>query len=238
MTDFSLQIGASLTTGDLTGSGNVKLDDNDDAGGPNLTGYTAVISPDIGAVDQALTGSVDGTAANQTLADSSANDGSINMTYGAAGGDTLNGSNDADYLRGAPGTDTLNGNGGNDLVFGAGDTINGGDGIDILRVDDGAIALTKIEDGSAAGPLINLLVDLEGQNIQNVESILITELVQSAMRWCNPKSRPHPALCRNSPRGTVRYLAWGWQYHGFEICLLVHGPYISWATVVIPGAKA
>jgi VCBS repeat-containing protein len=176
LTDFGLQIGLGVTTGDLTGSGNVKLDDNDDAAGPNSTGYTAVITPDTGHVDQALTASLDGTAAGATHTDPSANTGTFNMTYGAAGADTLNGSNDADLLRGGPGVDTLNGNGGNDvLVYGVGDHIFGGAGTDILRVDDGAIALTKIQDGSVAGPLVNTVVDLENADIHDVESILITQ---------------------------------------------------------------
>ncbi len=174
LTDYSLQLGGGISTGDMVGNGNVQLDDNDEGNkGPDRTGYTSEISAGTGALTQTLTESNDGTGSGETLSGSKSD---VLLVYGAGGTDTLNGDTGMDILRGGPGVDTLHGNDGNDvLVYGSGDHMFGDKGFDILRIDDGAIQLTKYEDGSLAGPITNLLVTLHGQDIHDIELILITQ---------------------------------------------------------------
>ncbi|TNE94281.1 MAG: hypothetical protein EP324_02065, partial [Gammaproteobacteria bacterium] len=127
--------------------------------------------------DQGFTNSTDGTAAGEILNDPTP--ASYNYLYGASGGDTLNGSSDADILNGGNGQDTINGNGGNDIIVfdnANNDIIDGGDGFDLLRVDDGALALSLLGSNDDANTINgNILVHLEGKNISNIEGILITE---------------------------------------------------------------
>ena len=127
---------------------------------------------------QPKTQSVDGDQSNNSLSDTATN--TVNYYFGAAGADVLTGSSDDDVLNGGAGRDTLNGEAGNDmLVYDAAnnDVINGGsnpldsatnDGFDqedwdILRVDNGALALSQAGSGLDAntlGPANNVLVDL------------------------------------------------------------------------------
>ena len=123
--------------------------------------------------------STDGSNTGNTLTDTAAN--TLNYYYGADGADTLNGSNDRDVLNGGGGVDNLNGGGGNDILIYDGannDVINGGTGFDILRIDDGALQLSQAGSGlsnNTLGPANNVLVNLTGKAITNIEAILITE---------------------------------------------------------------
>jgi hypothetical protein len=169
LTDFTLE----NTT--LHDAGNLQFELNDAAAGPDRTAYTWIMTPDNVAPNQGSTESTDGTAANQTLTDPSPT--AFNYVYGAGGGDTVNGGAGADILNGGSSADKLNGLGGNDiLVYDPLDTIDGGTGDDLLRIDQGAIAITKHQDGSIAGPVTagEVTVDLSGKNITNIEGILIT----------------------------------------------------------------
>jgi VCBS repeat-containing protein len=160
--------------------GNVQLEkDNNTATNPSTTAITAEISPTLASPDQAQTPATDGNASNNTINDPGAG---LNYLFGANGNDTLNGGAGADVLNGGAGTDTLNGNGGNDiLVYESGDIFRGGEGVDLLRVDDGALALSQLGSGSQTNindtldGSDNVLVNLMGQNIQGIEGILITE---------------------------------------------------------------
>jgi Ca2+-binding RTX toxin-like protein len=68
----------------------------------------------------------------------------LNNIIGTTGGNTLNGTNNADYLTGRAGNDTLNGNNGNDYLDGGdgNDTLNGGSGNDVLYGGAGNDTLT------------------------------------------------------------------------------------------------
>lgn len=134
--------------------------------------------------EQGFIDSTDGTGAANTMTDT---DGSTyNYLYGASGGDTLNGSSGADILNGGDAQDMIYGNDGNDIIVFDNvndDFIDGGAGFDLLRVDDGALALSILGSnnqvfGEASDTLSitdNVEVDLRDQNISKIEGILITE---------------------------------------------------------------
>jgi len=169
LTDFTLE-GTTLLD-----QGNLQFELNDTAAGPDRTAHTWIMTPDDAVPNQDATGSTDGTGVNQTIADPSAT--AFNYVYGAGGADTVNGGAGADVLNGGASGDKVNGLGGNDiLVYDPADTIDGGTGDDLLRVDQGAIAITKHQDGSLAGAptAAEMTVDLSGKNITNIEGILIT----------------------------------------------------------------
>jgi hypothetical protein len=158
----------------LQASGNLQVELNDKEGGADQTAYTFEIVPDVATPTQTATASTDGKGSGETFTDATPT--VFHYVYGAGGDDTLNGSSGADMLNGGSGADKLDGNGGNDiLIFDAADTLIDGDtGFDILRIDDGAIINTKHQDGSLAGPAGVEIVNLSGENIKNIESILIT----------------------------------------------------------------
>ncbi|MBI3146129.1 MAG: hypothetical protein HYZ18_12915 [Pseudogulbenkiania sp.] len=171
VTDYSLEGIA------IQGAGNTQLELDNSAGGSSSTALTAIIDPAPSpALVQSETPSLDGTALDNTLTDTVSD---YHFLYGADGNDTLNGSDDSDALHGGTGADTLNGGGGNDLlVYGIVDAIDGGDGFDIVRLDDGALALSQLgsaSDSNTLGPDDNQLVDLSGAAISHVEALLITE---------------------------------------------------------------
>jgi hypothetical protein len=121
----------------------------------------------------------------------------VNYLFGADGNDTLTGSAGTDVLNGGGGADTLFGNAGNDILVwddanalmdggsNAGDTagvIDGNDDWDILRIDDGALALSI--DNTLTS---NVLVDLTGKtNISNIEILLITEEAGQSTTGADP----------------------------------------------------
>ena len=82
--------------------------------------------------------------------------------------------------------------GGNDMLIYDGannDTINGGDGFDILRIDDGALQLSQAGSGlsnNTLGPSNNVLVNLTGKAITNIEVILITEEAGASTAGTDP----------------------------------------------------
>ncbi len=169
LTDFSLE----NTT--LLDQGNLQFELNDKAAGADQTAYTWIMTPDNVAPDQDFTASNDGTVAAETITDATPT--VFHYVYGAGGADTVNGSAGADVLNGGASGDKLNGLGGNDiLVYDPADTIDGGTGDDLLRIDQGAIAITKHQDGSLPGAptALETTVDLSGKNITNIEGILIT----------------------------------------------------------------
>ncbi len=157
VTDFSLE---GVTIIDK----NTQLDpQGTDVGGHKHFAITAAIDPEPGTnLVQPPVLSTDGTSGGDTLSDPSAS--VINYLYGAGGADTLNGGAGIDFLNGGGGADQVYGNGGNDiLVYDAVDTvIDGGAGIDLLRID--------------GNPTANSTVDLTGKtSIHNIEGILITD---------------------------------------------------------------
>ena len=152
-------------------TGNISLDY--DLQGSTNAAFTAVINPS-GTSPVTGTYSTDGTSSGNTLTDANT---ALHFTFGSGGNDTLNGESGPDVLSGGAGSDTLNGGSGNDIiVFDRNDLpqINGGDGWDILRIDDGALYNTTSQGGPASG-FSNAIVDLTGDSITNIEEILITE---------------------------------------------------------------
>jgi hypothetical protein len=183
VTDLSLE-GVSIQA-----AGNAQLELNDTAAtNSTSTAITAIIDPQTGII-QAKTESTDGTAAGTTIADPTA--ATVNYLYGAGGNDTLNGSSDADVLNGGPGTDQINGNAGNDLiVYDSLDIMNGGTGIDTVRIDQGALELSLNHASgdplNTLGPTDNVIVDLRGKSISNVEILLITEEAGASTNAVDP----------------------------------------------------
>ncbi len=191
ITEFSLE---GVT---IQGSGNAALEkNNNDNTNADFTAITAIINPEDpppAVLVQPKTVSTDGDATDNSLSDTSTN--TINYYFGADGADTLTGSSDDDVLNGGGGLDTLDGGPGNDmLVYDSAnnDVINGGsnpsdsatnDGFsqedwDILRIDDGALALSQLGsslDTNTLNSSNNVSVDLSGKAISNIEIILITE---------------------------------------------------------------
>ena len=167
----------------IQGSGNAQLEkDNTSSTAADSMAITAVIDPGTVAPFQAKIESTDGDVNANPLTDPTS--GTLNYLFGADGTDTLTGSGDSDVLNGGAGLDELIGGVGNDiLVFDNvnNDDIDGGAGFDLLRVDDGALALSLL--GSATqttinntlGPGNNVLVDVTGKTIAGIEGILITE---------------------------------------------------------------
>jgi hypothetical protein len=184
VTDFSLE-GVVIQD-----KGNAQLEKNNtSATNSDSTAITAVIDPD-NSIVQEKTESTDGDATANDLIDGTS--GTVNYLFGADGNDTLTGSSGTDVLNGGGGADTLLGGAGNDILVwdktdismnggsNAGDTaevINSNDDWDILRIDDGALALSIAGSANIANTLTsNVLVDLTGKtNISNIEIILITE---------------------------------------------------------------
>ena len=179
LTDFSIE-GVPIfgqATGGGGGTQGLILDDT--VAGSDRTAITAVINPDSPPATQPMTLSTDGDAAVNTPVDGGG--GIVNYLYGASGSDVLTGSNDVDFLNGGPGSDTLLGNGGNDiLVFDPADvgvnSINGGAGTDVLRIDQGALALFNGGATVSDGGLTVADVDLRGNlAIHDIEVLLITD---------------------------------------------------------------
>jgi Ca2+-binding RTX toxin-like protein len=84
-------------------------------------------------------------------ADTLIGNGVANRLVGGGGADTLKGAAGADNLNGGTGTDKLFGDTGNDiLVWSAGDTHNGGTGIDTLKLP-GSLNLTTTPNARTAG---------------------------------------------------------------------------------------
>jgi uncharacterized repeat protein (TIGR01451 family) len=169
----------SLEGVSIVDQGNVKLELDDTSNtSADSSAVTDVITPATPAVHQGQTLSTDGTSANQTLTDSTAN--TFNYLYGGSGNDQLNGSSGADILNGGLGNDKLVGGAGNDiLVYDAADVtagnIDGGAGTDVLRIDQGAVFISDIQT-SGGTPGANLEVDLRGNaSVVNMEVILFTE---------------------------------------------------------------
>ena len=153
---------------------------------------------------QATTVSGDGDENDNTLEDTATN--TINYYFGADGADILTGRSDDDVLDGGNGLDTLDGGAGNDtLVYDNAndDTIKGGrnpsdsdtnddfdqEDWDILRVDDGALALSQAGsalDTNTLDSSDNIIVDLRAKAIDNIEIILITEEAGTSTVAVNP----------------------------------------------------
>jgi hypothetical protein len=153
---------------------------------------------------QPKTTSTDGNQNNNNLSDTTSN--TLNYYFGADGNDILLGSADDDVLNGGGGRDTLNGLAGNDmLVYDSAnnDIIDGGsnpldsarndafnqEDWDILRVNDGALALSIGGSGfdtNILGPANNVFVDLTAKAISNIEIILITEEAGTSTLEVNP----------------------------------------------------
>ena len=165
----------------IQGVGNAQLEKNDAAAGPDRTALTAVIDPLNNPATQLKTDSIDGTGNIDLFTDTTP----ANLTYyygGVANGpDTLTGGAGRDVLNGGGGIDTLNGMAGNDILIYDNlnnDTLNGGLDFDILRIDNGAVALTQLDSVNNANTLDssdNVPVDISGKLISNIEIILITE---------------------------------------------------------------
>ncbi|TXH31771.1 MAG: hypothetical protein E6Q98_26430, partial [Rhodospirillaceae bacterium] len=156
----------------VVGQGTVQL--NHDASSNKPVAITDVISPDTGT-DQ-TGGYINSTDGNGSITDTDASH--HNYLYGGTSGDTVAAGSGGDILNGGAGIDTLTGGKGDDLlVYGPGDHINGNDGFDILRIDQGALYNTgKFQGGWSVEPDIkDATVDLTGADIKNIESILITE---------------------------------------------------------------
>ncbi|MGD9537405.1 MAG: beta strand repeat-containing protein, partial [Alphaproteobacteria bacterium] len=196
VTDFSIE---GVT---IQGSGTTQLDATP-GGGSARVAFTAVINPpgggDINGVIQAKTASTDGTDPGSSNADSLSDPSSSTFSYlaGLEGNDSLNGSNGTDILNGGPdtgdsgsgnGADRLTASGGDDiLVWDADDTrIDGGSGFDILRIDDGAVAVFNAMYPGFSGPAqsvsANLVTTVDfttisglDDKVRNIEALLLTE---------------------------------------------------------------
>jgi Ca2+-binding RTX toxin-like protein len=95
---------------------------------------------------------LNGLGGNDTINGLNGNDNLL----GDSGNDKLNGGEGADVLNGGAGTDIVQGAAGNDImIWGAGDTFNGGINIDTLKIVSGNVDLT-----TAANPN-NRLVSIE-----------------------------------------------------------------------------
>ena len=174
VTDFSLE-GTDLNA--PGGSDNWAIRYDDDGPGSRDTAFSGVFQPSTKAEIETDQPSVDGDKDPNTLNDPNAGGAGLDFEFGAAGNDVLNGSDtDPDILNGGNGSDQLLGKGGNDiLVYDAADVspvgsvgiVDGGAGADVLRIDDGALAIFF---GTA-----NNVVDLRGADIHNIEVIGITE---------------------------------------------------------------
>ncbi len=189
VTDFTLE---GVT---IQGAGNAQLEkDNVISTTSDSTAITAIINPNPSPVlVQAKTESIDGDENVNNYTDASPT--TLNYYFGADGNETLTGSAGDDVLNGGGGVDTLLGGAGNDMLIydsDNNDVINGGsnsadtavaDGFaqedwDILRIDQGALALSFAGSGvnsNTLGPANNVIVNLSGKAISNIEMILITE---------------------------------------------------------------
>jgi hypothetical protein len=173
LTDLTIE-GVPLfgqATGNGGGTIQMELDNKDSSDGGNLqTGITALIHPNDPPAEQAVTDSTDGGAGNDSISDTTPS--TVNYLYGADGIDTLLGSDGSEILNGGGGADNVSGGGGNDiLVYDANDTnLDGGAGIDVLRIDDGAMELFLNPQETQAQ------VDLRGvTSIHDMEVLLITD---------------------------------------------------------------
>jgi hypothetical protein len=173
VTDFALE-GTDLNA--PGGSDNWQIRYDDDGPGSRDTAFTGVFQPSTKTEVEADQPSVDGKATNNNLTDPDEGGKGLDFQFGAAGNDTLTGDDgEADILNGGNGIDILDGKGGNDiLVYDAEDVaagktgfIDGGTGADVLRIDDGALAIFF---GTA-----NNVVNLVGADIRNIEVIGISE---------------------------------------------------------------
>ena len=127
---------------------------------------------------QVGTASTDGTVAANNISDPTAG-ATVNYLFGDLGNDTLNGGAGADILNGAGGSDSLVGGGGADiLVYDVGDTINGGTGDDLVRIDAIGATITTFNDGGDTFiNLTSILTEFNyvSTNIDNIEGLLITD---------------------------------------------------------------
>ena len=173
----------SLESTNLHDSGNIQFEINNTTGGPDRNAYTWIMTPDSAVPNQGETASTDGDGGANSLTDSTSL--TFNYLNGADGADTLKGGDGSDILNGgspltgADGIDNLNGGAGTDILvydWLHNDHLDGGTGNDILRIDIGAINITKHEDGTLAGSptAAETTVDLSGKDIHNVEAILLT----------------------------------------------------------------
>ncbi|MGH6931944.1 MAG: tandem-95 repeat protein, partial [Dongiaceae bacterium] len=174
VTQYQLE---GVVTNGAGGADNWSLRYDNSGPGTRDTAITGIISPDDVTQPQGPTSAADGNSTSQSLTDSTSS--TVHYLFGAGGTDTLTGSSGADMLNGGSGADEVSGGGGNDiLVFDAVDAaisgattgfLDGGAGSDVLRIDDGAIALFN------NSLLTSSTVDLRGLDIRNIEVILITE---------------------------------------------------------------
>ena len=108
----------------------------------------------------------------------------VNYQYGAAGPDDLTGDNDTDVLNGGAGNDLLFGSDGNDiLIYDPVDQkIDGGDGFDVLRIDQAAFGLLNgvgvVTDAATGFSVVDVLA--ANPNIKNIEVLLITDDAESS----------------------------------------------------------
>jgi hypothetical protein len=191
VTEFALE---NVT---IQATGNAALEKDDTSStASDSTAIVAIIDPGDPApavLEQAKTLSIDGDDDSNSLVDTVSN--TFSYHFGAAGSDTLTGSSDDNLLNGGAGLDTVSGGAGNDILVYDGsnnDILDGGsnpldsatnDAItqedwDILRIDNGALALSLLGSGldtNMLGPANNALVDLSDKAISNIEIILITE---------------------------------------------------------------
>jgi len=169
-----------------------------ESGSSGKTAISGIINPNNGQVQSGEL-STDGDGNNNSLTDPSST--KVNYLSGLEGNDTLTGGSGTDILNGGPdssdsgttdGADKLYGKDGNDiLVWDAQDALlDGGSGTDILRIDDGAMAVLRAAAGSSFnGPLVNVSdlltpVDLKAglanqaafdAKYESLEVILLTE---------------------------------------------------------------
>ncbi|MCM2297690.1 hypothetical protein, partial [Rhodoferax sp.] len=176
LTDFTIE-GVPIF-GQATGGGggvtSLILDD-DSSISSDQTALVAVVTPNDPPATQALTDSMDGDGTGTAMTDTTPT--VVNYLYGAGGDDVLNGNSGTDILNGGTGIDSVDGAGGNDmLVYDLADfKLDGGTGDDVLRIDDGALALFNTVGLNQA------TVDLTGNTaIKNVEVLLLTDDAQGA----------------------------------------------------------
>jgi hypothetical protein len=177
VTDFNLE-GITLKES----SGNIQIEHEDGSNKP--MGVIAEMSP-TGAANVTVTDSNDGGSGNNTVNGTAGHD----YLFGGSGNDTLTGGDEGDILNGGIGNDTLNGGNGDDVLVwngglhnlaadnpNLGDTYIGGAGNDILRIDQGALFNSTINNTSSIDhfPLSDT-VDLSGAHITGIEVILLTE---------------------------------------------------------------